>query len=540
MNPRLVPLGLAISLVLAAPCALAQTVPWRAVIGTNSSVVVPGLPSVARSYGDVVLSDAGGGRVGVRMSSSNYAGYWAYKQGAWAQYMKEGVTGALGPGRSGGEAAHVFLDYSSGFGAAGFDGQRVFVAKAGNPADSVNATWGVWRWDQQKNVEIARVLTDGTLGPGMGLDWTYAAGVSFGVRAMSGGRALVNADVTSPTNQVNRLLVQSLPGAANQPCMLRNSTSRDLAPNLVAGDTFDTAWDFNALAVTPGNRVYGAFSASSGDGIWEVCNGAPRARAATGRTDALGPDIGVATAQFTSSFTTPRPGDEGNVYFFANFRPTSGDSSRAGLFWNDGASNRPLAMNDASGSWGPHWLDATWSSFDTSSLMSAGEWSAFTATVHTGDGGTPSGLWRVKAGGAPELVALFDLPGSYGPESGRTWSSFYARAVLSNGDIIVSAYTNPNNEYALWLLKRGTAPRRILAAGQSVSIPTSSGIVADTVNSFSFDASGPALYGAGVDSWAGADGSVLVEVNAATYGNVRVMAIPSNPVDLIFRNGYDG
>jgi hypothetical protein len=78
MNPRLVPLGLAISLVLAAPGAFAQSVPWRAVIGTNSSVVVPGLPSVARSYSDVVLSDAGGGRVGVRMSSSNYAGYWAY------------------------------------------------------------------------------------------------------------------------------------------------------------------------------------------------------------------------------------------------------------------------------------------------------------------------------------------------------------------------------------------------------------------------------------------------------------------------------
>jgi hypothetical protein len=182
MNLRLVPLSLAVAVAMAVPFADAQTVPWRAVIGTNSSVVVPGLPSTPRSYGDILLSDAGAGRVGVRMTSSGMLGYWAYRQGAWAQYMKEGVTGALGPGRSGGESAHVFLDYSSGFGAAGFDGQRVFVAKAGAPNDTVNATWGVWRWDQQKNVEIVRVLTDGALGPGKGPNWAYAAGTSFGAR----------------------------------------------------------------------------------------------------------------------------------------------------------------------------------------------------------------------------------------------------------------------------------------------------------------------------------------------------------------------
>lgn len=541
MNLRLVPLGLAAAIAAAvAPSAHAQTVPWRAVIGTNSSVVVPGLPSTTRSYSDILLSDAGAGRIGMRMSSTNYQGYWAYRQGTWAQYMKEGVTGALGPGRTGGESAHVFLDYNTGFGAAGFDGQRVFVAKAGDPNDTVNATWGVWRWDQQKNVEIVRVLTSGALGPGMGADWAYASGTSFGARAMNGGRVLVNADVTSPTNQTNRLLMQSVPGQGNQPCMLRNSTSRDLAPNLIAGDYFDTSWSLDSIAVTQGSRAYGAFSASSGDGIWEVCNGAPRARAATGRTDALGPDIGIATATFAGSFTMPRPGDEGNINFFASFRPSSSESSRTGLFWNDGATNRPLAMNDAAGTYGPHWLDATWTSFDTGSLMSAGQWSAFTAYTRTGDGGTQQGLWRVQAGSAPELVALFDLIGSYGPEAGRSWRSFYASAILSNGDIIVSAYTNPNNEYALWLLKRGQAPRRILVAGQSVSIPTATGVVADTVTSFSFDNGGPALYSGGSDSWVGVDGSVLVQVNAATYGGVRVTAIPSNPVDLIFRSGFDG
>ena len=59
MNSRLVPLSLAIATAIAAaPSADAQTVPWRAVIGTNSSVVVPGLPSTSRSYSDVLLGDA--------------------------------------------------------------------------------------------------------------------------------------------------------------------------------------------------------------------------------------------------------------------------------------------------------------------------------------------------------------------------------------------------------------------------------------------------------------------------------------------------
>lgn len=537
-RPALLSLAVAMAAVAGSPVG-AQTVSWRAVIGVNPGVAVPGLPGTARSYSDVILGDAGTGHVGVRMTMSGVSGYWAFRQGTWAQYLKNGVTGALGPGRTGGESTHVFLDYKTGYGAAGFDGQRVFVAKAGDPNNIVSATWGVWRWDQQKNVEIVRALTDGALGPGMGSDWTYAQNVSFGVLPMNGGRVLVNADVTSPTGLVNRLLVQALPGQVNQPCMMRNAITRDLAPNLSTGDMFNTAWDVGSLAVTPGNRIYGAFSASSGSGIWEVCGGAPRPLAASGRTGTLGPDIGIPTATFSGNFGAPRPGVENHVNFFASYRPAAGESSRTALFWNDGAGSRPLAMNDAAGAFGPHWLDATWSSFDTDSLTSAGEWSAFIATVRTGDGGTPDGLWRVKAGEAPELVALFGLAGAYGPEPGSTWSSMRAHAVLSNGDILAFARTNQNSEYALWLLKRGAAPRRILAAGQSVLIPTASGVVVDTVASFDIDDSGPALYGGGSDSWIGADGSVLVQINTATHGNVRATAIPSNPVDLIFRNGFD-
>ncbi len=539
MRLRPVLLTLAIACAVPALHASAQGIPWQAVIGKGSSVVVPGLPATARNYGDVLLGDAGAARVGVRMITSGQQGYWALRQGVWVQYMKEGVTDAAGPGRSGGEAGHVFLDYSSGFGDAGVDGQRVFVAKAGPAANPAAATWGVWRWDQQANVEVVRILTDGALGPGMGTDWRYQSGSSLTARAMNGGRVLVNADVTSPSGQPNRLLVQSRPGQGNQPCMLRGSTARDLAPNLTAGDYFNASWGLGSIAITPTNRVYGAFSASSGEGVWEVCDGAPRPLAASGRADALGPDIGLATARFTSGFTTPRPGEEGNVTFFANYRPTANDASRAGLFWNDGTANRPLAMNDAAGQHGPHFLDAVWTSFNTGTLMSAGAWSAFIANTRTGDGASQQGLWRVRAGAAPELVALFDLAGAYGPEQGRMWHSIHASAILSNGDVLAAAYTNPDNEHALWLLRRGQAPRRVLAAGQTVAVPTSTGLVADTVVDFGVDDSGPALYGGGSDSWVGADGSVLVQVTTATYGSVRAMAIPSDPTDRIFTDGFD-
>ena len=537
-NP--IPLCFAVVLTSAVTPAGAESESWQVVIAKNPAVVVPGLPSMPRNYGDVLLGDAGAGWVGARLITSGYEGYWAYRNGTWMQYVKNGVTGALGPGRTGGESAHVFLEYDAGFGDAGFDGQRVFVAKAGSPSEPANGTWGVWRWDRQQNVELVRILTDGPLGPGLGAGWTYKSASTFDARSMNGGRVLVNADVTSPTNQTNRLLVMSIPGQGVQPCLLRGSTARPLAPNLLADDRFDASWSLSAIAATPGNRVYGTFSASSGEGIWEVCSGAPRPIAATGRTDDLGPDIGTATAVFASSFTAPRPGTEGSVYFFANFRPSSNESSRAGLFWNDGATNRPLAWNDAEGAYGPHWLDATWSSFDRASLMSAGRWSAFTASTTTGDGATQRGLWRVNAGGTPEPVALLHLSGDYAPAAGRTWESFSATAILTNGDILVSADTNPEGEHALWLLKRGEPPRRILVTGQTVSIRTAAGIVADTVTSFTLDTSGPALYGGGADSWVGMDGSVLVQITTATYGSARMIAVVSNPLDVIFTDGYDG
>ncbi len=532
------------AVALPLPSAFAQTVPWQVVAGANADLAIPGFPAGSRSYTDVLLGDVGAGLVGVRMTSpTSAAGYWARRQGTWTRYATTGVAGATeGPGRTGAEAGHTFLSITTGGSGAGADGQRVFIARAGNAADVQNATWGLWRWDTNTNSEVARVLTDGVLGPGLGAGWVFPNDAGFAsARMMGGGTMVINADATSPTGATRRMLARHVPGQGNLPCMVRQSTDPALSPGLSAGDSFDAAWGMSALALTPQGKVYGSFSASGSRwGIWEVCNGAPRAVAVNGEPGARGPEIGVSTATFAStSFDTPRPAANG-FYFFASYRRVSSETSRLGLFWHDGAANRPLAINDDSGNWGPNWQGTTWRSFTANSLVGAGEYAAFFAQVNTTDGGNPSGLWRVRAGGTPELAALIGLTGDYGPEPNRTWSSFLGRAVLANGDIVVAARTNPGNELALWLLKSGAAPRRLLVAGQTVTIPTTSaGNVQATVNSVSID-DGAALYGGGEDSWAAADGSILVHADIVGYGGVRLLAIPSNPVNLVFRNGFDG
>jgi hypothetical protein len=537
-------LAAAVAVLLGQNPAVAQDVPWRAVIGDNSGVTVPGLPAANRGVTDELLGDLGKGYVGVRITSPDTAqGYWAMKQGSWTQYTKYGVSSAQGPGRTGADAAHVFLSINSGGSGAGADGQRVFIARAGLASDTTTATWGLWRWDTTKNVEIARGATDDdALGPNLGDDWVFQndSSTSFqGARAMNGGQVLIDAFVTSPTNATRRYLAKSVPGQPVVPCAMKDSTDRALAPNLTDGDYFDTSWGFGDITVTPDNRVYANLDASNSRfGIWELCSGAPRALIVNNETGARGPDIGIGTAVF-SAIDPVHPGEAGSLYLFANFRPTPSDTSRPGLFHYDGTSSKPLAMNDDAGVYGPNWRGTTWNSFDTGSLTSAGEYVAFQAQVRSGDGGNPSGLWRVRAGGTPQLVAMRGI-NETGPETGRQWDTFYGNAVLANGDIIVQARTQPGSEYALWLLKNDGSPaRRILKVGQSVSVPTASGVVQAAVNSYEVP-NGAAPYSRGGDGWIGADGSLLISASLATYGSVMITALPSNPIDKIFDNGFDG
>ncbi|HEY6940071.1 hypothetical protein [Dokdonella sp.] len=530
------------------PPAAAQVVTWRAIAGQSGSVVTPNLPAgVDRTFSDVSIGSAGAGMVGLRVSSpSGSSGYWARRDGVLARYVQAGVTGPLGPGRGAGEAGHVFLSYVLGWSEAGPDGQRVFAARAGDPAlGDAQASWGVWRWDGTKNVEIARALTDGALGPGLGAGWRFKDASDFaGARMLAGGRALLVATVTTPATATRDLVALHVPGSGNLPCALEDSTDPALSPGLVAGDSFPADWggSLSAFAVGAEGAIYARLATSnSREGIFQLCDGAPRALVADEVTGALGPELGVGTAYFSSFYGPPKPADAGRVFFVATGRLASGGASFGGLFHHDATGNRPLALNGDTGDFSPHWLDSTFTSIDEYSLTAAGEWAAFEANLHTGDGASPIGLFRVRPGEPPEPVAIIGADVPYAPEANRTWSNFRASAVLANGDIVLEAYTNPSNEYALWLLKRGAAPRRVLRAGDVAQVPTASGVVQAAVNSFApAGGGGTAQYDRGADAWIGADGAILVSASVNGYGTALLTATPSNPVDRIFRDGFDG
>ncbi len=531
--------ALAAALVYA-PLVPAQTAAWRVVAGEDSRVVTTGMPNgTGRSLTDAILGDAGGELVGLRVTSpDSLAGYWARTPGTFVRYTELGVTGVRGPGRQGAEAGHVFQNIVSGDGASAPDGQRVFAGRAGEPGSSTNNSYGIWRWDGTRNVEIARAQTDAVLGPGLGAGWRFADASGFAVgRAMNGGNVVLDADLLSPTNASGRAIVRHVPGTGNRPCLRAGATEAALAPGLAAGDSFHTGWTLtDSVSVTREGRVYGVFDATgSRGGIWEICAGNPRAVAVDDETGARGPDIGIATATFSNDFEAAQPGLPNQLYFFNYFRRTSGSSSEYGLFWHDGSRNRPMAYRDTTGYYGPNWIDATWLTFNPETLSANGAYAAFTARVETTDGGNPTGFWRVRTGQRPELVALIGIPGQYGPEPTRTWVSFGASAVLANGTIVVEARTNPGDVNALWALEAGRAPRKLLEPGQAVTVATTTGNLQATVSTFDLPGYG-SDSSRGRDRWIGADGNVLVSATVATYGQVLLLAQAS---DRIFRGTLD-
>lgn len=525
-------------LALATPYAGAQA-QWQVIAGDDGRIVASNLPDgTNRLISDYYLGDAGGDQVGFRVASpTNLGGYWASRQGVLTRYTELNNGGFRGPGRSGSEANHVFLSIASEWGAASSDGQRAFAGRAGDPANTANASYGLWRWDTVRNVEVARSFIEGTLGPGLGSGWVFPNSSTFATaRMMIGGQMLISSTVNNVAVGDRLLLTKHVPGQGNRPCMMRNSTDPALGPGL-GSSVFDTSWTFADLAVTPLGRVYGSFQASgSRGGIWEICNGAPQALVLDDVTDTRGPSIGISTATFTSDVYPPYPGVPGTFAFFSWFRTTPSASSEFGLFLHNGSRNVPLAYNDPAGTYGPNWANSTWTNFDTATLSTGGEYAAFAASVRTAAGGSASGFWRIRRGSRPELVALIGSPSQYNPEPNRSWASFGASAVLSNGDILLEARTDPGSTLALWLLERGNpTPRKILEPGQIINFTTTTGAAQAAVSSFDLT-NGGATYSRGSDSWVGADGTVLVVANLSGYGEVALKARPS---DRLFGDGFN-
>ncbi|MEO8673089.1 MAG: hypothetical protein ABI411_17360 [Tahibacter sp.] len=528
-------------------------VAWEVLAAENPNLYTPPLTGAARrTFSHPGVNDSDGGQVGFNViSPADGSGFWTRQAQGLIRYAQLDTSGTSGPGRSGAESAHVFRNLNSAQRDSGGGGQRVFVARAGDPSLPVDAaSYGVWRWDLVHNVEVARTGTDATLGPGLGAGWTFPSVANFTqVRSIQGGRVLLDAKVNGPGGIARNLIARHVPGLGNRPCLLSLSTDPGLAPGLSAGDSFATNFgDPYKPAVDAQGRVFGSFYASgSRVGIWEVCNGAPIARAVDDETGARGPGVANTAAVFSSFDARVVPSGNGFLYFFALARESiaGGSATITGLFRNDGTHNEAIALLGVSGAFSPNWQGSTFSQFSDNTLDAAGSYATFGASVQTAGGGA-TGLWRSAPGGL-QPAAILNLEGAYGPEPGSTWKSFRERSILANGDIVMAAETLPANELAVWLLQIGAAPRRILRPGQNLTLPTVSGPVIAAVSSIALpgEADGitidTARPASGRDAWIASDGTVLLQVNmGSTYGSVLISARPTNPDDVIFRDGFDG
>lgn len=509
----------------------AQLATWRVVSGTESTVVLPGLPAGTRLMYDEAVTNTGQPRFGMRLGSPTPAvGYWANTAGIWQQYAAENVADVRGPGRAGAEAKHQFLSLANSWGMAAADGQRLFAARASDPAQTLFASYGLWRFDGARNVEFARASTDGVLGPGLGINWTFPNNSNFPEgRMLAGGQAIFQNDVTSPGGATTRMIAKHVPGLGNVPCMRVNATEAALAPGVTTGDSFLNFSSFaTRLMVSPSGRAIARFTTSASiEALFELCNGAPRALAVTQETGNRGPQVGQPNAVFTAFSTVPTlHGVDRDFFYIATWR-VAPNPNRESLFRHINGQNIGIAYNESSGFNGPNLQGvglqgSTWNDFSDSDLTTTSDYSAFVASVNTPESTTLSGVWRVRAGQRPEPLALLNLTsGSYIPEAGRSWRSFDSLAVFANGDVLLNASTNPNNVRDLWLLRSGQPPQRVLSNGTQVTVPTSQGNVQSTVSTISIP-DGGATHGYGQNSWVTPDGVLLVRVSSSPSGTLLI------------------
>ncbi len=560
-NFKLVPTAaaLAILLSLSSSIAQAQALNWNLVAGEPARFPIPELGAGLREFNEGSVADFGLGQLGFRvLSPSVSAGYWASRNGALVRYTQLNSNGIFGPGRAGAEAAHQFSSIRTGQNSTASDGQRAFLGKAGDPANTAGASNGIWRWNGVQNIEIARGGVDGLLGPGLPLGWQFENATFFTeeARMLQGGQVLIHADVTGPGVARSRLLARHVPGVGNQPCMrVGFNTEAGLSPGLEPGDRFQGNSNATSIGVSYDGRVYVRNVAVLNgprliEGIWRICDGAPRAQVVIGESGPRGPDIGVVGAQFEDFENGPPLPDRGNgFYYFSEYcRTIPCDSPigipQVGLFHTQTAGNLGIAYNEPNGFHGPNWENSRWKFFDISSLSAAGQFTSFVSSVSTIDGVDPTGLWRVRSGQRPELAAMINSTvAAFAPEAGRTWAVFTGSAVFSNGDIVVAARTNPGDVEGIWWLPRGGAPRKILAPGQVLTFQTVNGPVQETVSSFVLPVDG-GDYASSKDFWVAADGTLLMFVGLVGDAGTQTGAYISTRLNvpdplIVFADGFE-
>lgn len=533
--------ALALSLMLPLAAA-AQTTNWKVIAAESGRVpLAPFATGSDRAMSVMRLADVGQNRWGLWVTApSADGGLWMQTSSGLQRYMQLRQSGAAtGPGRTGTEQGHVFIDRYDGYEDSARDGGRVFLARAGDPNSAASQSNGIWRRTASGNVEVARSQDAGVLGPGIP-GWYFQGNTGFrGQLATIGGGVMIDGVLVDTSVTEHDAILKHVPGQGNVPCAVSGVPDMPYSPGLTAGDTFGRWYSGTPATVDSRGRVFARLGVSgSRVGLFELCNGAPRVLAADEATGDLGPGLDDAAGTFLDFFNAPVFGAPNTFHFVATARPTGGGSSVNGVYRNDGARNRPLALSETTGTLSPHWGNSTFSVFSEDTLDAAGQYVVFSAIVNT-NGNTVRGLWRAGTADGPQPLAIVGTIGDYAPEQGLTWSSFNRNTIFPNGDIVVDARTS-DNVNALWLLRAGQRPQRILQIGQKVPLQTTSGVVQATIESYALPSSSndrAAQYLSGRDSWAAADGSVLVQVGLTNYGKAWIL---SSPTDYVLQDGFGG
>ncbi len=536
---------------------------------SSNTITLPNLPAPGTydlSLPGPIIGDgpAANANFAVRLSNGDI-NLWRERAGVLTPYAEVGSTGSTGPARVGAETGHVFRRITSQSTArietdTDSEDARVFSAYAGDPAAAFSAaTVGVWTrgigGNATHNIEIARVGTDGALGPNIGAGWTFTGGNdNFGLlHALPDGHVLIQATAltTAQPNLPFGTLVRFRPGVGNSPCTVAQSTNPAWAPGVLGNDYFES---YRYAASSPRGEVYASASAvrqmpiTVRNGIWQFCNGAPQVKALSQTTGALGPNLpGNANAVFSQLLPNIAPTTAG-AFYFTGINTTA--PAFKGVFHHSNGQNAPVLLNGVEGALGPQVPGFVFDTILDYDPISAGRFAIVRATIRPVAGGTSvSGVWRLRPNASPEPIAIVDST-SIIPAPGRVWRDVDLFSIYDNGDVMLQVNTsNPPSllpTISVWRVRIGAAPEEILKVGDMVSVPTAAGLVQRMVRGINRPGNGSAALRefAGDDSWLSANGSALVNVDIApstTSPNVIspwVRAQVSN-LDVIFRNGYE-
>ncbi len=557
-----------VSLSIITTSALAaEPIDWRVVLSsTSSTVLLPQLPAGGYSMSPLPgeISDSSSATLGFNLTRSDgRKGLWRELAGNLQPYAETGITGTVGPGRTGSESMHVFRLLGS------FDSnrkdQRIFAARAGDPALPVdNASYGIWKIGTNGNIEIARTGTDGALGPGIGSEWFFSTDFDFAdfvnfahMHALPAGAVLLDTSVSPPPGQPyskRQALVRYTPGTGNVGCAVVLSGNPALAPGVLIDDYFE---GIGRAATSRSGEIFAAASIATQTptittrrGIWQFCNGAPQVRALSAQTGSLGPGIsGSATAVFDTFEPIIAPTTEGSFYF-----PAEGSNpSFKGIFQHANGHNAPVLLNGAQGALGPGIAGFAFGQVVNFHPMSAGRFGLVFAAIKAVGGSTERfGLWRLRPDASPEPLLLQGDNGPYGgPVPERRWDTVAAYNVFENGVVvfIASTWTPPSatRRLSLWRMRPGELAEEILKIGDTVRYPTAAGVELRAVRSISSNYLGNGAVGlqdfAGNDSWVSASGSVFVEVELEGMEGfiypARYVRAQVTTLDVIFEDSFE-